>query len=141
MYPENPLESPLTPGSAAAAASSSDSRWLAARQSKFDEIDAKARIIDASAHPPQAQDRMVPGVSVVGRGRPSNRNAMAISPPMNGTAECDAGAEKTGIEYFDPNATTCTAKELWALIEQSRTGIGGHPMVLILDIRPHQDYV
>ncbi|KAJ2399615.1 ubiquitin-specific protease doa4, partial [Coemansia sp. RSA 2559] len=174
MYPENPLDSPLAPGSssfaaAAAAASaaaaaagqpsrqhqpnhsaapngataspSSESKWLADRQSKFNEIDAQARRIDASAHSVRAQDPIVPGVSVVNRSRANNRNTMAISPPANSSAEYDSNIGKMAIEYFDPNATTCTPKELWALLEQSRTGISGHPLVLVLDIRPHQDFV
>ncbi|KAJ1766307.1 ubiquitin-specific protease doa4, partial [Coemansia sp. RSA 1843] len=167
MYPENPLSSPLTAGFSATASeaqpsmlhqmkhsgvengiatsspatSTSDSRWLAARQSKFDEIDAQARRIDANVHSSRAHNPMLPGVSIVNRGQPRNRNAMAISPPTDEAEGYDSRAGKASIDYFDPNATTCTPKELWGLLEQSRTGVSGRPMVLILDIRPHQDFV
>ncbi|KAJ2357178.1 ubiquitin-specific protease doa4, partial [Coemansia sp. RSA 2618] len=45
------------------------------------------------------------------------------------------------LQYFDPSATTCTAQELWALLEQSRTGVGGRPRVLLLDVRAHAEFV
>ncbi|KAI9503111.1 hypothetical protein BX070DRAFT_224763 [Coemansia spiralis] len=159
MYPENPLDTSIVDSSAQPSAlrpmkrsgsedgavsssvsSTSDNRWLAARQNKFDEIDAQANRIDASAQSSRAQGIMLPGVSIVNRSQSSNRVAMAISPPLGAIGE-DTENARAGMEYFDPNATTCTPQELWNLLDRSRTGVNGRPMVLILDVRPHQDFI
>ncbi|KAJ2585210.1 ubiquitin-specific protease doa4, partial [Coemansia sp. RSA 1804] len=138
-FPENPLSSPLVSGSisatAAAQPSLSDNKWLAARHSTFDEIDAQARRIDANQF--RANDTSVPGMS---RNQSNGIIATTISSPTDG-ADYASRVGKATIEYFDPTATTCTPMELWGLLEQSRTGVNGRPTVLILDIRPHQDYV
>ncbi|KAJ2524713.1 ubiquitin-specific protease doa4, partial [Coemansia sp. RSA 2049] len=142
-FPENPLSSPLVSGSISAAAvqpSLSDNKWLAARHSTFDEIDAQARRIDANQSHANDTGAVLTGVPGMSRNQPNGIIATTINSPTDG-ADYASRVGKATIEYFDPNATTCTPKELWGLLEQSRTGVNGRPTVLILDIRPHQDYV
>ncbi|KAJ2077415.1 ubiquitin-specific protease doa4 [Coemansia sp. RSA 988] len=112
---------------------------LAERQSRFDEIDAQAQEIEAGAHDLQTRDGAMAGVTIVNQ---SNRRVgMAISPRSH-AADDDVASKLSGADRFiDPNATTCTAVELWRLIDKSRTWISGRPTILILDVRPHQDYV
>ncbi|KAJ2700737.1 ubiquitin-specific protease doa4 [Coemansia sp. IMI 209128] len=135
-YPEVPLKAADAVALPTQQHSSSvqDSPWLAMQMNEFNEIDAQARVIDASA---KAQARGMPGVSIVSASGSSNRVAMAISPQ---TPKSNATAAAT-VEFVDSNTTTCTPAELLGLFDRSRSGGNGRPTVLVLDVRPYQDYV
>ncbi|KAJ2630954.1 ubiquitin-specific protease doa4, partial [Coemansia sp. RSA 1694] len=62
---------------------------------------------------------------------------MAISPQLPKSSE----VAPTRNEFIDSNTTTCTPAELLGLLDRSRTSGSGRPTVLVLDVRPHQDYV
>ncbi|KAJ2879056.1 ubiquitin-specific protease doa4, partial [Coemansia aciculifera] len=132
QYPVVPLKA-----TDAVESSKQESPWLARQMNDFNEIDAQARLIDASAQvQANSQAHGLRGVSIVGSGS-SNRVAMAISPHLSKNTEI----APTNGEFFDSNTTTCTPAELLGLLDRSRTGGNGRPTVLVLDVRPHQDYV
>ncbi|KAJ2460133.1 ubiquitin-specific protease doa4, partial [Coemansia sp. RSA 2424] len=132
-YPEVPLKA-----ADAVEPPKQESPWLAMQMSDFNEIDSQARLIDASA---QAQAKShahgLRGVSIVGNSGSSNRVTMAISPQLPKSSE----VAPTSNEFIDSNTTTCTPAELLGLLDRSRTSGSGRPTVLVLDVRPHQDYV
>ncbi|KAJ2806984.1 ubiquitin-specific protease doa4 [Coemansia guatemalensis] len=154
MYPEDPsgISQPGTTssvqrsqqgygGSADRDNATSADQLLAERQSRFDEIDAQAQEIEAGAHDLQSRDGAMANVAIVNQNQASRRVAMAISPGRHSIDDDAASKPSSTDQFIDPNATTCTAAELWRLIDKSRTGINGRPTILILDVRPHQDYV
>ncbi|KAJ1723576.1 ubiquitin-specific protease doa4 [Coemansia erecta] len=110
------------------------SRWLAEEQSRVEEIDAQARLIDVQARMLDHPAGSLSGVSVISRGA-SNRTALALSPHLTSITE----ATDASSEFVPADATTCTPAELLALLD--RAGISGRPTVLLLDVRPHQEYV
>ncbi|KAJ2462613.1 ubiquitin-specific protease doa4, partial [Coemansia sp. RSA 2337] len=135
-YPEVPLNAADAAKSYTLQQSSSaqESPWLAKQMNDFNEIDSQARVIDASA---KAQSRGMQGVSIVGSSSGSNRVAMAISPQLPKSSEITPAS----VEFVDSNTTTCTPTELLGLFDRSRSGGNGRPTVLVLDVRPYQDYV
>ncbi|KAJ2064567.1 ubiquitin-specific protease doa4 [Coemansia sp. S146] len=135
-YPEVPLNAADAAKSSTLQQSSStqESPWLAMQMNDFNEIDAQARVIDASA---KVQARGMQGVSIVSSSGGSNRVAMAISPQLPKSSEITLAS----VEFVDSNTTTCTPTELLGLFDRSRSGGNGRPTVLVLDVRPYQDYV
>ncbi|KAJ1818560.1 ubiquitin-specific protease doa4 [Coemansia sp. RSA 2598] len=125
-------------GTPSSANSVSSAQWLAAERSKVDEIDAQARLIDAQAarmiDVAKSTASSLPGVSVISHGNP--RVAVALSPRL-----ASIGETHSSNEYVGSATTTCTPSELWDYMERSRAAADGRPTVLILDVRPHQDYV
>ncbi|KAJ2801786.1 ubiquitin-specific protease doa4, partial [Coemansia furcata] len=61
---------------------------------------------------------------------------MAISPQLPKGSETAVA----NVEFVDSHTTTCTPTELLSLFERSRSGGNGRPTVLVLDVRPYQDY-
>ncbi|KAJ2726918.1 ubiquitin-specific protease doa4 [Coemansia sp. Benny D115] len=127
-------------GDASSLSSTPGAQWMAAHQSRFEEIDAKVRMIDAQARmidTPQTTSSSaatVPGVSIISH---SNRRvAMALSPQLESIGE-DAGTESTGLG----TSTTCTVDELRMMLDRSDKSANGRPTVLLLDVRPEQEYV
>ncbi|KAJ1943862.1 ubiquitin-specific protease doa4, partial [Kickxella alabastrina] len=117
-----------------------ESQWMATQQSKFEEIDAQARIIDAEARritsrSPRSRSNTIPGIAVISHGTPPILPAMEISPNFETTDK------SVSSEFIDATASTCMPLELWNLLDKSRTAADGHPTVLILDVRPHQDFI
>ncbi|KAJ2470656.1 ubiquitin-specific protease doa4 [Coemansia sp. RSA 2322] len=55
-------------------------------------------------------------------------------------AAAAAAVAVAGGGYVDTNTTTCTAGELCSLLDRSRIGSSERPLVLLLDVRPRQDY-
>ncbi|KAJ1855186.1 ubiquitin-specific protease doa4, partial [Coemansia sp. RSA 2703] len=98
-------------------AADADGRWLAAEKSRVEEIDAQARMLGLSASSA--------GVSA----------APALSSRLASIAET---TDSTG-DLVDAHATTCTPSELQSLLD--RYELAGRPTVLLLDVRPHQEYV
>ncbi|KAJ2868278.1 ubiquitin-specific protease doa4 [Coemansia aciculifera] len=135
-YPEVPLNAADAAKSSTLQQSSSaqESPWLAMQMNDFNEIDAQARVIDASA---KVQARGMQGVSIVSSSGSSNRVAMAISPQLPKSSEITPA----NVEFVDSNTTTCTPTELLGLFDRSRSGGNGRPTVLVLDVRPYQDYM
>ncbi|KAJ2490733.1 ubiquitin-specific protease doa4 [Coemansia sp. RSA 2050] len=131
-YPEVPLNA--ADAAALPTLQQPSSPWLAMQMNEFNEIDAQARVIDASA---KAQARSMQGVSIVSTSGSSNRVAMAISPQTPKSSEIAVAS----VEFVDSNTTTCTPAELLGLFDRSRSGGNGRPTVLVLDVRPYQDYV
>ncbi|KAJ2598765.1 ubiquitin-specific protease doa4 [Coemansia sp. RSA 1721] len=111
-------------------------QWLATERNRVDEIDAQAQLVDAQARMIDGAKpaNALQGVSVISHGNP--RVAVALSPQLASIGENDASSE-----YVSSSTTTCTPSELYGYIERSRTSSDGRPTVLVLDVRPHQDYV
>ncbi|KAJ1934450.1 ubiquitin-specific protease doa4, partial [Kickxella alabastrina] len=119
------------PGNVAgtALASTLESQWLEAQQqSRLQETRNRPRTIIS-----RSRSDTLPGIAVINHG--SHRSAMAISPNLASIGE------DTSSEFIDPTVTTCMPLELWNLLDKSRTAANGRPTVLILDVRPHQDFV
>ncbi|KAJ2788203.1 ubiquitin-specific protease doa4 [Coemansia interrupta] len=112
----------------------SSSRWLAEEKSRVEEIDAQARMIDVQARLLDQSAAPLSGTSVISRGA-SKRATLTLSPYLSSIAET---ADTSG-EFVPAGTTTCTPAELLALLD--RAGISGRPTVLLLDVRPHQEYV
>ncbi|KAJ2500068.1 ubiquitin-specific protease doa4 [Coemansia sp. RSA 1972] len=130
MYPEDPMDiaqgaSP-SPMQTSGGSASSGTRMLAERQSRFDEIDSQAQQNDAT------EPKLQPGVAIVTQPHASRRVAMALSPTL---PSIDETADS------DLSATTCTPHELHELIEQSHANPHNRPSILLLDVRPPQEFV
>ncbi|KAJ2315253.1 ubiquitin-specific protease doa4 [Coemansia sp. RSA 2705] len=126
MFPENPGASPrpaMARGDSGDSAAA-DARLLAERQSRFDEIDAQVRQNEASVQSLQS------GLAAVSQSHSNRRVAVAVSPTQPSAVS----------EFFDPNATTCTARELSTLLEKARGDAQERPRVLLLDVRAHADF-
>ncbi|KAJ2666411.1 ubiquitin-specific protease doa4 [Coemansia sp. RSA 1199] len=131
MYPEDPMDiaqggtSSQSPMQMSGGSASSGTRMLAERQSRFDEIDSQVQQNDA------IEPKLQPGVAIVTQPHASRRVAMAVSPTL---PSIDETADS------DLSATTCTPHELHELIEQSRTNPHNRPSILLLDVRPPQEF-
>ncbi|KAJ2820667.1 ubiquitin-specific protease doa4, partial [Coemansia sp. 'formosensis'] len=134
-YPEVPLTAADAEKSSSLQLTSSvqENPWLARQMDDFNEIDAQARVIDASA---KSLAHGMQGVSIVSTSGSSNRVTMAISPQLPKGSETAVA----NVEFVDSHTTTCTPAELLGLFERSRSGGNGRPTVLVLDVRPYQDY-
>ncbi|KAJ2432264.1 ubiquitin-specific protease doa4, partial [Coemansia sp. RSA 2522] len=129
MYPEDPMDiaqgAAQSPMQASGGSASSGTRMLAERQSRFDEIDSQVQQNDAT------EPKLQPGVAIVTQPHASRRVAMAVSPTL---PSIDETADS------ELSATTCTPHELHELIEQSRTNPHNRPSILLLDVRPPQEF-